>query len=178
MKSKSKKKETTSKPSKKKDSKQPTKREKEKEKEKPSKKKKTNKKSIAKNDNQDLNDQSLSIIEQKEKNHQMAQDNENNNNENNPNPNEEAKVEEENLPPIRLELSIGTPHFTNISDLKNELEDKTQKINKENTDQENYKLSLNSLLNELNKTISENMELLYGDDNSEEAKRKRDNIAA
>lgn len=105
------------------------------------------KKNISKNDNQDIGEASISVIEQKENSHI-----ENDNNEANQNLNEEKKEEE---PLVKIELCIGTPHFTNVNDLKIELDDKTLKINKENIDLENYKQSLNSLLNELNKTISE-----------------------
>ena len=76
----------------------------------------------------------------------------------------------------KVELLIGTPHFYNIKGLKNNLEEKNNKINEENKDQENYKISLNSLLNDLNKILSENVELLYNDEEDEIKKKKQQYI--
>ena len=91
--------------------------------------------------------------------------------------NEEEKKEEENLEEnnnniekeeqiIKTESSAGTPFFYDISGLKKDLEKQNKKINDENMAQEKYKTSLNNLLNDLNKILSENVEYLYdeGDD--------------
>ena len=84
--------------------------------------------------------------------------------------NEEEKKEEENIEKeeqiIKTESSAGTPFFYDISGLKTDLEKQNKKINDENIAQEKYKTSLNNLLNDLNKILSENVEYLYdeGDD--------------
>jgi peptidoglycan hydrolase CwlO-like protein len=72
-----------------------------------------------------------------------------------------------------VEILIGTPHFYNIKGLKNDIEEKNKKINEENNDQEKYKISLNNLLNDLNKILSENVELLYNDEEDENRKKKK-----
>ena len=92
---------------------------------------------------------------------------------------EEEKVEEkiEEKEEIKnVEISIGTPYFYNIEGLKKKLEEKNNKINEENNDQENYKISLNNLLNDLNKILSENVDLLYNDEEDEIKKKKQANI--
>ena len=73
-------------------------------------------------------------------------------------------------------MSCGTPYFYNIQGLKNELDEKNNKINEENNDQEKYKLSLNNLLNDLNKILSENVDLLYNNEEDEKQRKKKENI--
>ena len=163
--------------------------------EKTSKKKKTTKKSeleeSPENDNKDIE-----VIEQKEKNEEgedvvylkeklnqplnkkKLPPIENNNEvqlvekekEDSKEINEEEKKEEENIEKeeqiLKTESSAGTPFFYDISGLKTDLEKQNKKINDENIAQEKYKTSLNNLLNDLNKILSENVEYLYdeGDD--------------
>ena len=88
----------------------------------------------------------------------------------------EEKKEEEKEEIKYEEISIGTPYFYNIVGLKKQLEKKNNKINEENNDQENYKTSLNNLLNDLNRVLSENVDLLYNDEQDEQKKKKKENI--
>ena len=88
----------------------------------------------------------------------------------------EEKLEEKEEKIEKVEILIGTPHFYNIKGLKNDIEEKNKKINEENNDQEKYKISLNNLLNDLNKILSENVELLYNDEEDENRKKKKENI--
>ena len=76
----------------------------------------------------------------------------------------------------KIEMCVGTPYFYNIKGLKNNIETKSKKINEENDAQEKYKISLNNLLNDLNKVLSENVELLYNDAEDENRKKKQANI--
>ena len=89
---------------------------------------------------------------------------------------EEEKIEEKVEVKQKVEMSIGTPHFYDVKGLKNVLEEKNKKINQENNEQEKYKLSLNNLLNDLNKILSENIELLYNDEEDENKKKKQEKI--
>ena len=105
----------------------------------------------------------------------------NNENEEIPNEPEELKEEEKKEENVEIEKeeikivesSVGTPYFYNINGLKNELEERNKIINEENNDQEKYKTSLNNLLNDLNKILSENVELLYNDQEDEAQKRSK-----
>ena len=87
---------------------------------------------------------------------------ENNNNNNN---------NEKKEPVEKVEASVGTPFFYDIGGLKTEVEIQNKKINMENMAQEKYKISLNNLLNDLNKILSENVEYLY--DEGEDAMKKQ-----
>ena len=71
----------------------------------------------------------------------------------------------------KVEASVGTPFFYDIGGLKTEVEIQNKKINMENMAQEKYKISLNNLLNDLNKILSENVEYLY--DEGEDAMKKQ-----
>ena len=73
-------------------------------------------------------------------------------------------------------MSCGTPYFYNLQGLKNDLEVKNNKINEENSDQVKYKISLNNLLNELNKLLSENADLLYNKEEDEIKRKKKEKI--
>ena len=97
---------------------------------------------------------------------------------------EEEKQEEENkenIPIInepieKTESCVGTPFFYDIGGLKSDVEEKVKKINEENISQEKYKISLNNLLNDLNKILSENVELLYDEGEDSMKKKKMENI--
>ena len=91
-------------------------------------------------------------------------DNEQENNNNNNNNEKKEPVE-------KVEASVGTPFFYDIGGLKTEVEIQNKKINMENMAQEKYKISLNNLLNDLNKILSENVEYLY--DEGEDAMKKQ-----
>ena len=170
--------------------------------EKSTKKKKTIKKnekhSIKNNDNNDNNQNNTKdgesvIIDQKENSDQNLEDKLNQpltkkklppiqkNGENNELENEEDNIKEEEKIEekkeiIKAEMSCGTPYFYNLQGLKNDLEEKNNKINEENSDQEKYKISLNNLLNDLNKILSENADLLYNKEEDEIKRKKKEKI--
>ena len=89
--------------------------------------------------------------------------------------NQENKEEipETKEPIEKIETSVGTPFFYDIGGLKSDVEAQNNKINEENISQEKYKLSLNNLLNDLNKLLSENVEILY-DEGDDEVKRQKE----
>ena len=90
---------------------------------------------------------------------------------------EEMNNEEEKKEPIeKIDSSVGTPFFNDIGGLKSEVESKNKKINLENMAQEKYKISLNNLLNDLNKILSENVEYLYDEGDDEIKKQKMEHI--
>ena len=167
--------------------------------EKSSKKKKTSKKNGKEDQNPDIE-----VIEQKEKNEEgentvSLQDKlnqplnkkklppieKNNENEEEKEINEEdIKNEEINNENINIEKepieykdsSVGTPFFYDISGLKSDVEEQNKKINEANISQEKYKISLNNLLNDLNKILSENVEVLYSEGEDPKQKQKQENI--
>ena len=89
---------------------------------------------------------------------------------------EEINNEEEKGPIEKIDSSVGTPFFNDIGGLKSEVESKNKKINLENMAQEKYKTSLNNLLNDLNKVLSENVEYLYDEGDDEIKKQKMEHI--
>ena len=159
-----------------------------------SKKKKTTKAKKSKEEHigEDNNNENIEVIDQKENNEEDVEylkeklnqpldkkklpplDKEELNAQNENINNEEEKInnEEENIPIEKEEMGIGTPYFYDIGGLKFDLEQKNRKINEENISQEKYKISLNNLLNDLNKILSENVEILY-DEGEDEIKRKK-----
>ena len=93
----------------------------------------------------------------------------------------ENDINKENVPVIeepieKIETSVGTPFFYDIGGLKSDVEEQNKKINEANISQEKYKLSLNNLLNDLNKLLSENVELLYDEGDEEEKRQKMEKI--
>ena len=73
---------------------------------------------------------------------------------------------------ITNEIGTGTPYYCeNIQDLKNEVDNKTKLISKLSDEQNNYKFKLNELFQKLNKLLTENVELLYGDEDDEDSKK-------
>ena len=173
--------------------------------EKSSKKKKTTKKEEKEEDHiqDNENNENLEVVEQKEKNEEEEVEylkeklnqplnkkllppiEKNNEDEEQKELNEkEEKQEEENkenIPIInepieKIESCVGTPFFYDIGGLKTDVEDKVKKINEENVSQEKYKISLNNLLNDLNKILSENVELLYDEGEDSMKKKKMENI--
>ena len=89
---------------------------------------------------------------------------------------EEINNEEEKGPIEKIDSSVGTPFFNDVGGLKSEVESKNKKINLENMAQEKYKTSLNNLLNDLNKVLSENVEYLYDEGDDEIKKQKMEHI--
>ena len=90
---------------------------------------------------------------------------------------EEINKEEEKKEPIeKIDSSVGTPFFYDIGRLKSEVESQNKKINMENLAQEKYKISLNNLLNDLNKVLSENVEYLYDEGEDDIKKQKMEHI--
>ena len=173
--------------------------------EKSSKKKKTTKKDEKEEDHiqDNENNENIEVVEQKEKNEEEEVEylkeklnqplnkkllppiEKNNEDEEQKELNEkEEKQEEENkenIPIInepieKIESCVGTPFFYDIGGLKTDVEDKVKKINEENVSQEKYKISLNNLLNDLNKILSENVELLYDEGEDSMKKKKMENI--
>ena len=173
--------------------------------EKSSKKKKTTKKNGKEEDHiqDNENNENIEVVEQKEKNEEenveylkeklnqplnkklLPPIEKNNENEEQKEINgEEEKQEEENkenIPIInepieKTESCVGTPFFYDIGGLKSDVEEKVKKINEENISQEKYKISLNNLLNDLNKILSENVELLYDEGEDSMKKKKMENI--
>ena len=93
----------------------------------------------------------------------------------------ENDINKENVPVIeepieKIETSVGTPFFYDFGGLKSDVEEQNKKINEANISQEKYKLSLNNLLNDLNKLLSENVELLYDEGDEEEKRQKMEKI--
>ena len=121
----------------------------------------------------DIVDQKESGVKLEEK---LDQSKEKNNNEGeNVNGEEEMKAEEnieEKKVIEKVDLSVGTPHFIDVKGLKNDLEEKNKKITEANDGQDNYKASLNNLLSDLNKVLSDNVDLLYNDEEDENQKKK------
>ena len=174
--------------------------------EKSTKKKKTTKKQEVEEEqmNDNENKENIEVIEQKEKNEEgentvSLQDKlnqplnkkklppieKNNENEEEKEINEEdIKNEEINNENINIEKepieykdsSVGTPFFYDISGLKSDVEEQNKKINEANISQEKYKISLNNLLNDLNKILSENVEVLYSEGEDPKQKQKQENI--
>ena len=170
--------------------------------EKSSKKKKTTKKDEKEEDHiqDNENNENIEVVEQKEKNEEEEVEylkeklnqplnkkllppiEKNNEDEEQKELNEgEEKQEEENKenipiinePVEKTESCVGTPFFYDIGGLKTDVEEKVKKINEENVSQEKYKISLNNLLNDLNKILSENVELLYDDEGEDSMKKKK-----
>ena len=106
------------------------------------------------------------IEKEKEVEEDIMKDELNDNEQENNNNNNEKKE-----PVEKVEASVGTPFFYDIGGLKTEVEIQNKKINMENMAQEKYKISLNNLLNDLNKILSENVEYLY--DEGEDAMKKQ-----
>ena len=173
--------------------------------EKSSKKKKTTKKDEKEEDHiqDNENNENIEVVEQKEKNEEEEVEylkeklnqplnkkllppiEKNNEDEEQKELNEEEEKQEEenkeNIPIInepveKTESCVGTPFFYDIGGLKTDVEDKVKKINEENVSQEKYKISLNNLLNDLNKILSENVELLYDEGEDSMKKKKMENI--
>ena len=89
----------------------------------------------------------------------------------------EKIIEKKNFEKITTEMGTGTPYFCdNIQDLKNEVDNKTQIIAKLSETQNNYKLKLNDLFQKLNKLLSENVEILYNEEDDDEENKKQENI--
>jgi hypothetical protein len=109
----------------------------------------------------------LLIEKEKEVEEGIMNKEENNEEQENNNDNKEKE------PIEKVEASVGTPFFYDIGGLKTEVEIQNKKINMENMAQEKYKTSLNNLLNDLNKILSENIELLYNDEEDENRKQKK-----
>ena len=173
--------------------------------EKSSKKKKTTKKDEKGEDHiqDNENNENIEVVEQKEKNEEEEveylkeklnqplnkkllppiEKNNEDQEQKEMNEEEEKQIEEnkENIPIInepveKTESCVGTPFFYDIGGLKTDVEDKVKKINEENVSQEKYKISLNNLLNDLNKILSENVELLYDEGEDSMKKKKMENI--
>jgi hypothetical protein len=117
--------------------------------------------------NQPLSKRKLPPIEQK--NNEKANENE-----------QEAMIEDEKIEEKKViekvELSVGTPHFIDIKGLKIDLEEKNKKITEANNGQDNYKASLNNILSDLNKLLSDNVDILYNDEEDEAQQKKKNNI--
>jgi hypothetical protein len=107
----------------------------------------------------------LLIEKEKEVEEGIMNKEENNEEQENNNDNKEKE------PIEKVEASVGTPFFYDIGGLKTEVEIQNKKINMENMAQEKYKTSLNNLLNDLNKILSENVQYLY--DEGEDAMKKQ-----
>ena len=122
--------------------------------EKSSKKKKTTKKDEKEEDHiqDNENNENIEVVEQKEKNEE-----------------EEVEYLKEKLnQPLNKKL---------LPPIEKNNEDEEQKeMNEENVSQEKYKISLNNLLNDLNKILSENVELLYDEGEDSMKKKKMENI--
>ena len=88
---------------------------------------------------------------------------------------EEEKIEEKKVIE-KVELSIGTPHFIDIKGIKIDLEEKNKKITEANNGQDNYKAKLNNILSDLNKLLSENVDVLYNDEDDETQNKKQMNV--
>ena len=114
----------------------------------------------------DKNNDVQLIEKEKEVEEDIMKDELNDNEQENNNNNNEKKE-----PVEKVEASVGTPFFYDIGGLKTEVEIQNKKINMENMAQEKYKISLNNLLNDLNKILSENVEYLY--DEGEDAMKKQ-----
>ena len=114
----------------------------------------------------DKNNDVQLIEKEKEVEEDIMKDELNENEQENNNNNNEKKE-----PVEKVEASVGTPFFYDIGGLKTEVEIQNKKINMENMAQEKYKISLNNLLNDLNKILSENVEYLY--DEGEDAMKKQ-----
>ena len=124
--------------------------------------------------NQPLNKKKLPPID---KNNELDGENENiENKEEEDIKKEKINNDEINLPIEKEEIGLGTPYFYDIGGLKNDVEQKNKKINEENISQEKYKISLNNLLNDLNKILSENVELLYDEEKDEIKRQKQEKI--
>ena len=115
----------------------------------------------------DKNNDVQLIEKEKEVEEDIMKDELNDNEQENNNNNNNEKKE----PVEKVEASVGTPFFYDIGGLKTEVEIQNKKINMENMAQEKYKISLNNLLNDLNKILSENVEYLY--DEGEDAMKKQ-----
>ena len=113
----------------------------------------------------DKNNDVQLIEKEKEVEEDIMKDELNDNEQENNNNNEKKE------PVEKVEASVGTPFFYDIGGLKTEVEIQNKKINMENMAQEKYKISLNNLLNDLNKILSENVEYLY--DEGEDAMKKQ-----
>ena len=114
----------------------------------------------------DKNNDVQLIEKEKEVEEDIMKDELNDNEQENNNNNNEKKE-----PVEKVEASVGTSFFYDIGGLKTEVEIQNKKINMENMAQEKYKISLNNLLNDLNKILSENVEYLY--DEGEDAMKKQ-----
>ena len=87
---------------------------------------------------------------------------------------EKEKEKENNIieEKITNEIGTGTPYYVeNIQDLKNEVDNKTKIISKLSEEQNNYKFKLNELFQKLNKLLTENVELLYNEEDDEDSKK-------
>ena len=73
---------------------------------------------------------------------------------------------------ITNEIGTGTPYYCeNIQDLKNEVDNKTKIISKLSDEQNEYKFKLNELFQKLNKLLTENVEILYKEEDDEDSKK-------
>ena len=169
--------------------------------EKSSKKKKTSKKNGKEDQNPDIevieqkekNEELEDVEYLKEKLNQPLDKKklppiEKNNNNENGEDNKEEPIDEdilngqnkENIPIVNepvetTETSVGTPFFYDLGGLKSDVEQQDKKIKEENISQEKYKTSLNNLLNDLNKILSENVEILYDEGEDPLKKQKMQN---
>ena len=119
----------------------------------------------------DKNNDVQLIEKEKEVEEDIMKDELNDNEQENNNNNNEKKE-----PVEKVEASVGTPFFYDIGGLKTEVEIQNKKINMENMAQEKYKISLNNLLNDLNKILSENVEYLYDEGEDTMKKQKLEHI--